>query len=156
MPGEGVTPCLVPLATLLNHSSAAPHVVRYGALSHASGRPAGASAGTCAAAPGPGPQSLARACAADLQIGTEGAPVSACAAAVTARHPGPAPARGVGSQSGADEAGDALELRALRPCAAGEQVGCPAFYLQRKVGLIVGEFVSHLSCTDMRSQKSPS
>ncbi|KAK9845838.1 hypothetical protein WJX81_003855 [Elliptochloris bilobata] len=36
VPGEGVTPCVVPLATLLNHCATAPHVVRYGTLSPAS------------------------------------------------------------------------------------------------------------------------
>ena len=94
IPGEGATPCLVPLATLLNHSAAAPHVVRYGALSSPAGCQGGSPTSTCAAAGTPGP-------------------------------PGPAPACGAGPPGGGHAADDVLELRALRPCAAGEQVARP-------------------------------
>ena len=123
MPGEGVTPCLVPLATLLNHSAAAPHIVRYGALSIAASRRKGSPASACAAAPAPVPLGPAPACTTASRSGTEGSPAGACAAAGASGPPGPAPVRGEGSQGGADAAGDTLELRALRPCAAGEQVG---------------------------------
>ncbi len=37
LPGEGVTPCLAPVATLLNHSAVAPNIVRYGRLAEARG-----------------------------------------------------------------------------------------------------------------------
>lgn len=135
MPGEGVAPCLAPLATLLNHRGAAPHVVRYGGLSSPASRREGSPPGACTAAAAPGPPGPAPACAAGLQGGTEGSPAGACAAAVASGPPGPAPARGEGSRGGADAAGDALELRALRPCAAGEQVGRPAAKSQPRLCL---------------------
>jgi hypothetical protein len=80
LPGEGMTPCLAPVATLLNHSAVAPHIVRYGRLAEA------------------------RACS---RAGDETLPGS----------PG-------------DQADNVLELRALRPCAAGQQARCPAWCLE--------------------------